>query len=69
MEKVFIKGVNVVVMPGERSGEFGYDLEYYMYHNRFGPTNVTLEKYLAKLFPDKSTKKKSDEKRMLTKFE
>lgn len=34
------------------AGEMGYDLEYYMYHNRFGPTNVTLEKYLRSLFPN-----------------
>ncbi len=53
----------------QTAGEFGYDLEYYMYHNRFGPTNVTLEKYLAKLFPDKRKKKDDGEKRILTKFE
>ena len=53
----------------QTAGEFGYDLEYYMYHNRFGPTNVTLEKYLAKLFPDKKAKKDGDEKRILTKFD
>ncbi len=51
------------------AGGFGYDLEYYMYNNRFGPTNVTLEKYLAKLFPDKAKQKPDDEKKILTKFE
>ncbi|MBI3099066.1 MAG: serine/threonine protein kinase [Planctomycetes bacterium] len=34
------------------AGKMGYDLEYYMYHNRFGPTNVTLEKYMNRLFPE-----------------
>lgn len=53
----------------QTAGEFGYDLEYYMYNNRFGPTNVTLEKYLAKLFPDKKKKKPDNEKKILTKFE
>lgn len=53
----------------QKAGEFGYDLEYYMYNNRFGPTNVTLEKYLAKLFPDRRGKRDGDEKRILTKFE
>jgi serine/threonine-protein kinase len=37
------------------AGEMGYALEYYMYHDRFGPTNVTLEKYVAELFPEKAT--------------
>ncbi|RME78310.1 MAG: serine/threonine protein kinase [Planctomycetota bacterium] len=35
----------------QSAGEMGYDLEHYMYHNRFGPTNVTLEQYLKKIFP------------------
>ncbi|MBI3271601.1 MAG: serine/threonine protein kinase [Planctomycetes bacterium] len=34
------------------AGRMGYDLEYYMYHDRFGPTNVTLEKYMNRLFPE-----------------
>jgi serine/threonine-protein kinase len=37
----------------QTAGEMGYDLEYYMYHDRFGPTNVTLAKYLKKLFPER----------------
>lgn len=53
----------------QTAGEFGYDLEYYMYNNRFGPTNVTLEKYLAKLFPGKAKTKPDNEKRILTKLE
>ncbi|RME02817.1 MAG: serine/threonine protein kinase [Planctomycetota bacterium] len=36
----------------QSAGKMGYDLEHYMYHDRFGPTNVTLEKYLRELFPD-----------------
>ncbi len=53
----------------QNAGDFGYDLEYYMYNNRFGPTNVTLEKYLVKLFPDKGKRPPGEEKKILTKFE
>jgi serine/threonine-protein kinase len=34
----------------QTAGEMGYDLEHYMYHDRFGPTNVTLALYLRELF-------------------
>ena len=34
----------------QTAGEMGYDLEYYMYHDRFGPTNVALSKYLREFF-------------------
>jgi len=53
----------------QTAGEFGYDLEYYMYNNRFGPTNVTLEKYLEKLFPDKAKRGPDEEKKILTKLQ
>jgi len=33
------------------AGEMGYDLEYAIYHQGYGPTIVTLEKYMRKLFP------------------
>jgi hypothetical protein len=33
------------------AGKMGYDLEYYMYHKGYGPTIVTLEKYMRTLFP------------------
>ncbi len=32
------------------AGKMAFDLEHYMYHDRFGPTAVTLEQYLADLF-------------------
>jgi serine/threonine-protein kinase len=32
------------------AGEMGYALEYYMYHDRYGPTNVTLGNYLKHWF-------------------
>jgi serine/threonine-protein kinase len=51
--------------PNQRyqdAGRMAYDLEYYMYHNRFGPTNVSLEKYMQKLFPEvvRSTPRRAD---------
>ena len=33
----------------QSAGEMGHALEYYMYHDRFGPTNVTLGEYVRKL--------------------
>lgn len=36
------------------AGEMGYQLEYLMYHNRYGPTNLTLSCYLNRLFADKT---------------
>ena len=32
------------------AGRMGYELEYYMYHDRFGPTNQTLGAYLKERF-------------------
>jgi len=34
----------------QSAGEMGYDLEYYMYHDRFGPTNLSLGGYLKERF-------------------
>ncbi|HYG78112.1 MAG TPA: serine/threonine-protein kinase [Planctomycetota bacterium] len=34
----------------QTAGEMGVALEYYMYHNRYGPTNVTLGNYLKHHF-------------------
>ena len=31
------------------AAEMGYELERFMYHNRFGPTNVTLGRYVRRL--------------------
>ncbi len=33
------------------AGKMGYDLEYFMYHKGYGPTIVTLEKYMRQHFP------------------
>ncbi len=41
--------------PGRRfqsAGELGYALEYEMYHKGYGPTIVTLARYVGELFPD-----------------
>jgi serine/threonine protein kinase len=35
----------------QSAGEMGYDLEYQIYHQGYGPTIVTLEKHMRGLFP------------------
>jgi serine/threonine-protein kinase len=35
----------------QTAGRMGFDLERYMYSNRFGPTNISLHRYLKSLFP------------------
>jgi serine/threonine-protein kinase len=37
----------------QSAGKLGYDLEYHMYHDRYGPTVQTLAAYLAELYPEK----------------
>jgi len=34
----------------QTAGQMGFALEHYMYHNRFGPTNVTMGNYLKEHF-------------------
>jgi serine/threonine protein kinase len=41
--------------PAERfqsAADMGYALEYHLYHEGYGPTNVTLRDYLREWFPD-----------------
>jgi serine/threonine-protein kinase len=35
----------------QTAGRMGFDLERYMYSNRFGPTNISLHRYLKSLYP------------------
>lgn len=39
----------------QTAGQMGFALEHFMYSNRFGPTNLSLHRYLKSLFPDKVT--------------
>jgi serine/threonine-protein kinase len=34
----------------QSAGQMGYELEYYMYHKGYGPTNVTLGNYMKQYF-------------------
>ena len=34
----------------QTAGEMGFELEYFMYHDRYGPTNVTLSNYVKEHF-------------------
>ena len=40
------------------AGTMGHELEFYMYNDRFGPTNITLAQYMTKFFPKKATQQK-----------
>lgn len=35
----------------QTAGAMGFELEHFMYKNRFGPTNISLHRYLKLLFP------------------
>lgn len=53
LEKIMIRMLDRdLAKRYQDAGSLGYDLEYFMYHKGYGPTIVTLEKYLRKLFPD-----------------
>lgn len=36
----------------QTAGQMGFALEHFMYSNRFGPTNLSLHRYLKTLFPE-----------------
>jgi len=41
--------------PADRysdAGQMGYDLEYHIYHKGYGPTIITMERYLRETFPE-----------------
>ncbi|MBI4564424.1 MAG: serine/threonine protein kinase [Planctomycetes bacterium] len=52
LEKIMLKALERNVSKRyQDAGRMGYDLEYFMYHKGYGPTIVTLEKYMRQLFP------------------
>ncbi len=52
LEKVILKALERnITKRYQDAGKMGYDLEYFMYHKGYGPTIVTLEKYMRQLFP------------------
>ena len=52
LEKIMQKALERSVSRRyQDAGKMGYDLEYFMYHKGYGPTIVTLEKYMRQLFP------------------
>jgi serine/threonine-protein kinase len=50
----------------QSAAEMARDLEKYMYSNRFGPTNVVMERYLKDLFPELAQKTATVRARRLT---
>lgn len=52
LEKIMLKALERNLSKRyQDAGKMGYDIEYYMYHKGYGPTIVTLEKYMRQLFP------------------
>ncbi len=52
LEKIILKALERnVTKRYQDAGKMGYDLEYFMYHKGYGPTIVTLEKYMRQYFP------------------
>lgn len=52
LEKILLKALERnLAKRYQDAGKMGYDLEYFMYHKGYGPTIVTLEKYMRNLFP------------------
>ncbi len=52
LEKILLKSTErSLAKRYQDAGKMGYDLEYFMYHKGYGPTIVTLEKYMRQLFP------------------
>lgn len=53
LERIVMKALSRDVEERYQSAsQMGYDLEYAMYHKGYGPTIITVEKYLRTLFPD-----------------
>lgn len=53
LERIMIRGLEQDVSKRyQRAGELAYDLEYFLYHNGYGPTPKLLEQYLITLFPN-----------------
>jgi serine/threonine-protein kinase len=52
LEKILLKALDRNLSKRyQDAGKMGYDIEYFMYHKGYGPTIVTLEKYMRQLFP------------------
>ena len=45
----------------QTASEFGHALEYFLYHDRYGPTNNTLRDYIAEIFPEKAVRRARSE--------
>ncbi len=53
LEKILLKALTRKVdLRYQDAGQMGYDLEHFLYHKGYGPTIVTLEKYMRTLFPE-----------------
>ncbi len=52
LEKIMLKALERdLARRYQDAGHMGHDIEYFMYHKGYGPTIVTVEKYLRQHFP------------------
>ena len=52
LERILLKAVErSLAKRYQDAGKMSYDLEYFMYNKGYGPTIVTLERYMRQLFP------------------
>ena len=52
LEKIMLKALERNLFKRyQDAGKMSYDIEYFMYHKGYGPTIVTVEKYMRQLFP------------------
>jgi serine/threonine-protein kinase len=52
LEKILMKSLERTISRRyQDAGQMGHDIEYFMYHKGYGPTIVTLEKYMRQHFP------------------
>ncbi len=52
LEKIMLKALDRnLAKRYQDAGQMGHDIEYFMYHKGYGPTIVTLEKYVRQHFP------------------
>jgi serine/threonine-protein kinase len=52
LEKIMLKALErSLTKRYQDAGKMGYDIEYSMYHKGYGPTIVTLEKYMRQICP------------------
>jgi serine/threonine-protein kinase len=67
LEKIILKALERNASKRyQDAGKMGYDLEYFLYHKGYGPTIVTLEKYMRQIFTELYTYANNSKKEATT---